>query len=247
MKTKIALLLLFPVLGFSQISILDQIKNEVKKVIPLDLPTSAGVLSNADIASGLKEALNKGIEKQVTKLTAVDGFYKNQMVKILLPEELQKVDKALRRAGLSSLADKGILMLNRAAEDAVKESTPIFVDAVKNMSFTDAKNILMGDERSATTYLESTTTTPLYGKFNPVIKNSFAKVGADKVWAEIIKKYNKLPLVKKVNPDLTDYTTNKALEGVFKMIAVEEKNIRTDLNSRTSDLLKKVFALQDKK
>lgn len=244
-KSKLLFLLLVPAIGFSQISILDQIKNEVKKVIPITIPNTP--LSNSDIAYGLKEALNKGIEKQVTKLTAVDGFYKNELVKILLPDELQKVDKALRRVGLGALADKGILMLNRAAEDAVKESTPIFVDAIKNMSFTDAKNILMGNENSATTYLQTTTTTPLYGKFNPVIKSSFAKVGADKVWSDIIKKYNKIPLVKKTNPDLTDYTTNKALEGVFKMIAVEEKNIRTDLNSRTSDLLKKVFALQDHK
>jgi len=105
----------------------------------------------------------------------------------------------------------------------------------------------MGNESAATSYLQNSTTTALYAKFNPVIKNSFTKVGADKVWANIITKYNSVPLVKKVNPDLTDYTTNKALEGVFKMIAVEEKSIRTDLNSRTSDLLKKVFALQDKK
>ena len=115
------------------------------------------------------------------------------------------------------------------------------------MGFTDAKNILMGNESAATTYLQNTTSTALYGKFNPVIKNSFAKVGADKIWSKIITKYNSVPLVKKVNPDLTDYTTNKAMEGVFKMIAVEEKNIRTNLTSRTSDLLKKVFALQDKK
>ncbi|TBX70066.1 DUF4197 domain-containing protein [Flavobacterium silvisoli] len=203
--------------------------------------------SPIDISGGLKEALNNGISKQVSKLTAVDGFYKNEMVKILLPEELQKVDKALRKIGLNSLADDGIKMLNRAAEDATKEATPIFVDAVKNMSFTDAKSILMGNERSATTYLQNSTTTPLYAKFNPVIKNSFAKVGADKVWNNIITKYNAIPLVKKVNPDLTDYTTNKALEGVFKMIAVEEKNIRTNLKSRTSTLLQKVFAMQDKK
>lgn len=200
-----------------------------------------------DISAGLKEALNNGISKQVTKLTALDGFYKNEAVKILMPEELQKVDKALRKIGLSSLADDGIKMLNRAAEDATKEATPIFVNAVKQMSFTDAKNILMGNESAATTYLQTTTTSPLYDKFNPVIKNSFAKVGADKVWTNIITKYNNIPFVKKVNPDLTDYTTNKALEGVFKMIAVEEKNIRTNINSRSSDLLKKVFAMQDKK
>ena len=115
------------------------------------------------------------------------------------------------------------------------------------MTFNDAKNILMGNESSATTYLQNTTSTALYAKFNPVIKNSFAKVSADKVWNQIITKYNSIPLVKKVNPNLTDYTTNKAMEGVFKMVAVEEKDIRTNLSARSSDLLKKVFALQDKK
>lgn len=200
-----------------------------------------------DISGGLKEALNNGISKQVTKLTTTDGFFKNEAVKILLPEELKKVDASLRKIGLSSLADEGLKVLNRAAEDAVKESTPIFVDAVKNMSFADAKTILMGSENAATNYLQNSTSTALYGKFNPVIKNSFTKVGADKVWTNIITKYNSIPLVKKVNPDLTDYTTNQAMIGVFKMIAVEEKNIRTNLNSRTSALLQKVFAIQDKK
>ena len=200
-----------------------------------------------DVSGGLKEALNNGISKQVTKLTAVDGFYKNEMVKILLPEELQKVDAGLRKIGLGKLADDGIKAINRTAEDAVKEATPIFIDAIKGMNFTDAKNILMGKENSATTYLQNSTSTALYAKFNPVIRNSYTKVGADKIWTNLITKYNAIPLVKKVNPDLTDYTTTKAMEGVFKMIAVEEKNIRTNLNSRTSDLLKKVFALQDKK
>lgn len=211
------------------------------------LPQGTGILSQAEIGNGLKEALNNGITKQVSKLTATDGFFKNEAVKILLPEELQTVDKKLRQIGMSKLADEGLKVINRAAEDAVKEATPIFVDAVKQMTFNDAKNILMGNESSATTYLQNTTSTALYAKFNPVIKNSYTKVGADKVWSQIITKYNSIPLVKKVNPDLTDYTTNKAMEGVFKMIAVEEKDIRTNLSSRSSDLLKKVFALQDKK
>ena len=144
------------------------------------------------------------------------------------------------------MADEGLKVLNRAAEDAVKEATPIFVDAVVNMSFMDAKTILMGNESSATSYLQNSTSTALYGKFNPVIKNSFTKVGADKVWANIINKYNLIPFVQKVNPDLTDYVTNQAMTGVFKMIAVEEKNIRTNLSSRTSVLLQRVFAMQDK-
>ncbi len=209
------------------------------------LPQNQGI-GGVDIAGGLKEALNNGISKQVTKLTAVDGFYRNEAVKILLPEELRKVDSGLRRIGLSSLADEGLKVLNRAAEDAVKEATPIFVDAVRNMTFMDAKSILMGNESSATNYLQNSTSTALYGKFNPVIKNSFTKVGADKVWSNIITKYNSIPLVNKVNPDLTDYVTNQAMNGVFKMVAVEEKNIRTNLSSRTSVLLQKVFAMQDK-
>ena len=216
---------------------------EMQQVLD-QLPQETG-LSQAEIGKGLKEALNNGITKQVSKLTATDGFFKNEAVKILLPEELQKVDKTLRDIGLSNLADEGLKVINRAAEDAVKEATPIFVDAVKQMTFNDAKNILLGDDTSATNYLENTTSAALYSKFNPVIQNSFSKVGADKIWNQIITKYNSIPLVNKVNPDLTDYTTNKAMDGVFKMIAVEEKNIRTNLSSRTSDLLKKVFALQD--
>ena len=209
------------------------------------IPQGNPVLSNADMAAGLRQALDFGIEKQVSKLTQTDGFYKNDMVKILLPEELQKVDKALRDMGLSSLADEGIKALNRAAEDAVKEATPIFVDAVKGITFSDAKNILLGNDDAATQYLTSKTQTALYDKFNPVIKNSFNKVGADKIWSNLITKYNNIPFTTDVNPDLTDYVTNEALKGVYTMIAVEEKDIRTKFTSRTTDLLKKVFALQD--
>jgi hypothetical protein len=206
-----------------------------------------GALGNADIAAGLREALDNGVNKQVTKLTATDGFYKNSAVKILLPPELQKVDTALRQVGMASLADEGLKVLNRAAENAVKEATPIFVDAVRRITFNDAKNILMGNDSAATSYLQSTTTSALYGKFNPVVQSSLSKVGADQVWSNIITKYNAIPLTNKVDPDLTNYVTNKALEGVFKMIAVEEKEIRTNINARSSDLLKRVFAMQDKK
>jgi hypothetical protein len=198
-----------------------------------------------DIASGLRQALDFGIEKQVSKLTQTDGFYGNSMVKILLPTELQKVDKTLRSIGLGSLADEGLKVLNRAAEDAVGEATPIFVNAVKAITFTDAKDILLGDDSAATSYLQGKTSNVLYGKFNPVIKESFDKVGADQVWTSIIDKYNSIPLVNKVNPDLTDYVTTEALKGVYKMIAVEEKEIRTKTSSRSTALLQQVFALQD--
>ncbi len=202
-------------------------------------------ISNADIASALRQALDKGIDQQVTKLTLEDGFFKNELVKIGLPSELQKVDKALRDIGLGKLADQGLKTLNRAAENAVKEATPIFVDAVKGITFNDAKNILLGNDNAATHYLQNGTSDALYGKFSPVIKNSFTKVGADKIWENIITKYNTIPFVRKVNPDLTDYVTQEALKGVYTMIAVEEKEIRTKVSSRTTTLLQKVFALQD--
>lgn len=217
---------------------------ELQQVVN-QLPQGGTVLSNADIAAGLRQALDFGIEKQVSKLTQTDGFYKNDLVKILLPDELKKVDKALRDIGLSSLADEGLKVLNRAAEDAVKEATPIFVNAVKGITFTDAKNILLGNDDAATQYLTTKTQTELYAKFNPVIKNSFAKVGADQIWNNLITKYNDIPFTSNVNPDLTDYVTNEALKGVYTMITVEEKDIRTKFSSRTTNLLKKVFALQD--
>jgi len=202
-------------------------------------------IGNTDIAAGLRQALDLGIEKQVSKLTAKDGFYKNDLVKILLPEELKKVDKGLRDIGLGNLADEGLKVLNRAAEDAVKEATPIFVKAVKDITFDDAKNILLGNDNAATQYLTGKTQTELYNKFHPVINNSFGKVGADQIWENLINKYNAIPFTKDVNPDLTDYVTGEALKGVYTMIAVEEKEIRTKVSSRTTDLLKKVFALQD--
>jgi len=233
---KIAIIIVL-IFGLSSCAELQQVVNQ--------LPQTGGALSNADIATGLRQALDLGIDKQVSKLTQKDGFFKNDLVRILLPQELQKVDKTLRDIGLGNLADEGLKVLNRAAEDAVKEATPIFVNAVKDISFDDAKRILLGNDTAATTYLESKTTTELYNKFKPVIGNSFNKVGADQIWTNLINKYNAVPFTNNVNPDLTDYVTNEALKGVFTMIAVEEKDIRTKISSRTTDVLQRVFALQD--
>ncbi|AYN68799.1 DUF4197 domain-containing protein [Euzebyella marina] len=218
--------------------------NELQQVVN-QLPQGESGIGTAQIAAGLREALDKGIDKQVSKLTQEDGFFKNELVKILLPEELQKVDKTLRDIGLSNLADEGLKILNRAAEDAVGEATPIFINAVKGITFSDAKSILLGSDDAATQYLTNTTKTELYAKFNPVIQNSFEKVGADRIWANLINRYNSIPLTKNVNPDLTDYVTTEALKGVYTMIAVEEKEIRNNVSARTSDLLRKVFVLQD--
>ncbi|MDC1276528.1 DUF4197 domain-containing protein [Algibacter sp.] len=234
MRKFLAFLLIF---NLSSCAELQQVVNQ--------LPQGGGVLGNTEIASGLRQALDFGIDKQVTKLTQKDGFFQNDLVKILLPEELGKVDKALRDIGLSNLADEGLKVLNRAAENAVKEATPIFIEAVKGITFDDAKNILLGNNDAATQYLTSKTQTALYAKFNPVIKNSFSKVGADDIWSNLINKYNSIPFTNDVNPDLTDYVTGEALKGVYTMIAVEEKDIKTKTASRTTDLLRKVFALQD--
>jgi hypothetical protein len=206
----------------------------------------SGALSQEQIGNGLRQALDNGIKNQVSKLTSTDGFYKNELVKIMLPEELQAVDKGLRKIGLGNLADEGIKVLNRAAEDAVKTATPIFINAVKEITFADAKNILLGNQNAATSYLKGKTSDDLYASFTPVIKNSFSKVGADKVWRGLINKYNSIPFVKNMNPDLTTYVTARALEGVFTMIEVEEKGIREKVGLRNTALLQQVFALQDR-
>lgn len=234
MKKTILLLIIFQFLACGE---LQQVVNQ--------LPQGTSGIGNLDIAAGLREALDLGIDKQVTKLTKEDGFFKNELVKILLPPELQKVDKTLRDIGLGKLADEGLKVLNRAAEDAVGEATPIFINAVKGITFNDAKAILLGSDDAATQYLTGSTESALYDKFNPVIQNSFEKVGADKIWKNLITKYNSIPLTNNVNPDLTDYVTKEALRGVYTMISVEEKEIRNKVSSRTSDLLQKVFALQD--
>lgn len=217
---------------------------ELQKIAS-QLPSGGGVLSQEQIGNGLRQALDNGIKNQVTKLTTKDGFFRNELVKIALPEELQAVDKGLRKIGLGNLADEGIKVLNRAAEDAVQTATPIFINAVKEISFNDAKNILLGDKNAATNYLQTKTEQQLYQSFSPVINNSFSKVGADKVWSNLITRYNSIPFVKKVDSDLTAYVTNQALKGVFTMIEVEEKGIREKAGLRNTTLLKQVFALQD--
>ena len=231
------ILILVVAIQFAGCAELQNVVNQVAK---------SGTLSQEQIGDGLRQALDMGIKNQVSKLTSTDGFYKNELVKIMLPKELQAVDKGLRKIGLGNLADEGIKVLNRAAEDAVKTATPIFVNAVKDITFADAKNILLGNQNAATSYLKERTSDDLYASFSPVIKKSFSKVGADKVWSSLINKYNSIPFVKNVNPDLTIYVTIEALEGVFTMIEIEEKGIREEVGLRNTALLQQVFALQDR-
>lgn len=218
--------------------------NELQQVVN-QIPTGNTGITNQDIALGLREALDKGIQLQVTKLAEPNGFYTNTLVRINLPPELQKVDKTLRGIGMGKLVDEGIKLLNNAAENAVSEAAPIFVNAVKNISFTDARTILMGNDNAATAYLSNNTRTQLYDKFKPIIQSSFEKVGADAIWKTLIDRYNALPLANDVNPDLTDYVTSQALDGVYTMIAIEEKDIRTKVAARTTEILRRIFALQD--
>lgn len=203
-------------------------------------------LSTDDIANGLKEALSKGTNKGTELLSQKDGYFKSAY-KILLPEDAKKVCDKLRPVpGFASIEDDVIEKLNRAAEDAAIKAKPIFLNAIKSMSIADAWNILKGKDNAATQYLQSTTTDPLYAEFKPIITESMEKVGAIQVWSSAVSKYNQIPFVKKANPDMSDYVTHKALEGLFKKIEEEEKDIRHNIGSRTSDLLKKVFSKQDK-
>lgn len=204
---------------------------------------SGSSLSNEDIVSGLKQALSIGAQKSSDRLSAVDGFFKDAAVKVLMPPEAQKVEKTLRGIGAGKLVDDAILSFNRAAEDASKSAAPIFVDAVKNMSVSDALGILRGPDTAATSYLKKTTTTKLTIAFRPTIEASLKKVDATRYWSLVIDKYNSLPTTfKKVNSDLPAYVTERALSGIFHYVADEEKQIRSNPAARVNDILKKVFA-----
>jgi hypothetical protein len=201
-------------------------------------------LTTTEVAEGLKEALIVGISKGSDIVSQVDGYFKNPEIKIPFPPDVKKVETRIRQIGLGDEVDKFIMTLNRGAEDAAKEAKPIFITAIKSMTIQDAWGILKGEENAATQYLQRTTSSQLKEKFKPVIHNSLEKVNATKYYGDIVGTYNKIPLVEKVNPDLDDYATDKAIEGLFIMIAKEEKKIREDPVARTSALLKKVFGSQ---
>lgn len=202
-------------------------------------------LTNDQIIMGLKEALVQGTTKGVNVLAVQDGFFKNDAVKVLFPPEAQKVEKTLRDLQLGGVVDVAVEKLNRAAEDAAGGAKDIFVKSITQMTVTDAMNILKGSDNACTEYLRKTTKNELFNAFNPVIKNSLNKVGASDAWTTVMSNYNKVPFVEKINPDLDDYVTNKAMDGVFMMIEKEEKLIRKDPVKRVTDLLKRVFKLQD--
>ncbi|MBA4057953.1 MAG: DUF4197 domain-containing protein [Marivirga sp.] len=201
-------------------------------------------LTTAEVAEGLKEALIKGISTGSDLASQLDGYFKNPEIKIPFPPEVKKVEDKLRQIGLGGEVDKFVMTLNRGAEDAAKEAKPIFITAIRSMTIQDAWGILKGQPDAATQYLKRTTSLQLKEKFKPVIQNSLSKVSATRYYGDIVNTYNKIPLTEDVNPNLDDYATDKAIEGLFLMIAKEEKNIRQDPLARTTELLKKVFGAQ---
>lgn len=212
----------------------------------INSPVNPGSLTSTQISSGLKQALSLGVTEGVKKLGVTDGFLKNEAVKILMPEKLRKIDTTLRSIGLGSLADQGVKLLNRAAEDAVTEAAPIFTKAITSMTITDAKNILLGSDNAATNYLQGKTQSQLFTAFQPKVKASLGKVGADKVWSNLISKYNTFT-GQAVTTDLNEYVTTETINGVFKMVAQKESGIRNSPAMRTTNILQKVFGAQDRK
>lgn len=202
--------------------------------------------SNTEIIAGLKEALTKGIQTGVSKLSVKDGFWSNPAIRIPMPEEVKNVESTLRTMGLGSQVDKATKALNEGAELATKEAIDVFVTAVKTMSIQDAMGILTGGNSAATNYLKSTTTASLTEKFRPIIAGSLDKVSATKYWGDIMSKYN-LFATKKINPDLTGYVTEKAMNALFKEVEVQENLIRSNPAQRTTEILKKVFDYADTK
>ena len=201
-----------------------------------------GGLSNEDVVAGLKEALSVGARNSSEKLSALDGFFANAAIKVLMPQEAKKVESTLRNIGLGDMVDKAILSMNRAAEEASKSAAPIFVDAITSMSIQDAFGILKGNDSAATVYLKGKTTADLTNAFKPVIESALEKTNATKYWKDVFDTYNKLPTTfNKINTDLSGYVTDKALTGLFFQVAIEEQKIRKDPAARVTDILKKVF------
>lgn len=203
-------------------------------------------LTDAEVASGLKEALTVGIAKGASTAAQTDGYYKNSLIRIPFPQDVQKVESRLRALGMGSLVDDFVLSLNRAAEDAAQSAKPIFMDAIKQLTIRDVWGILTGGKDAATQYLKRTTSDQLLVAFTPQIQASLDKVNATKYYSDLMGAYNRLPLTQKVNPDLTGYATQKAMDGLFLLVAQEEANIRENPIARTTQLLKRVFARQDK-
>ncbi len=210
---------------------------------PTPTPAPAAPTLTPSLAStGLQEALTKGIQKGVELVSKPDGYLGNPLIKIPFPPEFKMVEDGVRKIGLGNVADQAVTSMNRAAEQAGSDALPIFLDAIKQLNFNDVMSILNGsNDRAATDFLQRTTSDQLVQKFKPTISDALTKVEATRYWGQITQAYNQIPFVQKVNPDLSDYVTKRAIEGLFTMVAQEEKNIRQNPVARTSDVLQQVF------
>ncbi len=206
---------------------------------------SEATLTNEDVGNALKEALVKGISGGADDASREDGFFKNELIRIALPEEFRQVEGTMRKLGLGAEVDKVLLAINRGAENAATEAKPIFINAIRQLTIQDAFSILKGQPDAATTYLRTTTSDQLTTLFQPKVQESLNQVGATRYYTDLVKAYNAIPTTKKLNPDLNAYVTEKALDGLFLLIAEEEKNIRENPLERTTALMKRVFAAQD--
>ena len=216
----------------------------LKAVTNASAGTSGG-LSSIDIATGLKEALQIGVSNGSTQASQLDGYFKNPLLKIVFPPEAQKVASTLRKLGLNKQVDQFELSLNRAAEDAAKKAKPVFLKAITSMTIQDAVGILRGQNDAATQYLRRTSGQQLVTEFTPIIDSTLKKNNATKYYSDLVNTYNKVPFVqKKVNPNLTEYATGKAVDGLFILVAQEEQKIRENPAARVTDILKKVFSKQ---
>ena len=228
---------------YTQAQILKDIKKKTDNVIKTPtLPSgNPNSLSNEEVINGLREALTVGTNQSTSLASKLDGFYKNPAIFIPFPPEAQKVKEYANKVGLTAQVNKFEMTLNRAAEEAAKDAAPIFINAIKGMSITDGFSILKGEDNAATVYLKDKTNAELVKMFTPVVKNAINKVQLTKYWTPIVTSYNKVPMVQKQNPDLTAYVTDRAIQGLFKLIADEELKIRKNPAARVSELLKKVF------
>ena len=203
--------------------------------------TTSGPLTTEEIGRGLKEALTVGIKNSSSQASALDGFLGNQTIKLLFPPEAQKVEQKLRSIGLGNECDKFIIAINRGAEKATEKAVPIFVDAIAKMTIQDALGILQGNKDAATEYLKRTSSMALATAFAPVMQEAINSTGATKMYGDIASTYDRIPFTQKVNPDLQQYATQKAIDGLFLLVAQEEQKIRENPTARVSDILKRVF------
>lgn len=211
------------------------------------LPAGAGggtaVISETDAAQGIREALDQGVSKGISILNKPDGFFGNQTYKLFLPPDAQKIENTMRKLGMDALVDRAELQINRSAEDAVGYARPIFADAIKGMTITDAINIIKGPDDAATQYFRQKTTDKLTAAFSPVVKSSLDKFSATKYYTDIVNTYNGFPTtINKLNPNLESYVVGKTIDALFDNISKEEANIRANPAARTTDILKKVFS-----